>query len=502
MGGFRELAALTTNGVNGVGTSEPMVPPGQLRSLGKRKRTGPGQLQMRAPCADSLEGIRSAYEGFDTAAARWLAAVAEREAGVTVREAACCGVQAQLAARSAELTAREGCLADWDARLRDWDARLQRMAAHVKEQEERLNNRLLPSHLDKENSTPEDTDSDLDVTGGPGSADEQPGEPGWRMEGSRAPTAWPASLDFSRYWEPNVATAATSRPEEQKFNSAQPSAAQSPALQIAPLSCGVRIVRAETAAAAGSPRAAATAAAAVSAESPSECSAGAADLFPYDTMHAALGSYHHQASGLGSVRDVFSPPGVTSSEARAEQRMQLPLFHHQQQQGGPGQLLESLAEAAEEVERRAGGAVGPGSAAARPRAAQPQPEQSSGLFAKTLDYKSCDHIMCLTKDMARHLFPQPPHTSAGGPSQMSVELEDDSGRLWPMTYRCVPHRYSYELRAGWKAFAAFWAVGVGDTVTLWRDESSGSLRISVHAASALHGACPAAGTRGRPGVAA
>ncbi len=33
---------------------------------------------------------------------------------------------------------------------------------------------------------------------------------------------------------------------------------------------------------------------------------------------------------------------------------------------------------------------------------------------------------------------------------MSVELEDDSGRLWPMTYRCVPHRYSYELRAGWK----------------------------------------------------
>ena len=40
--------------------------------------------------------------------------------------------------------------------------------------------------------------------------------------------------------------------------------------------------------------------------------------------------------------------------------------------------------------------------------------------------------------------------AAGGPSQMSVELEDDSGRLWPMTYRCVPHRYSYELRAGWK----------------------------------------------------
>lgn len=31
-----------------------------------------------------------------------------------------------------------------------------------------------------------------------------------------------------------------------------------------------------------------------------------------------------------------------------------------------------------------------------------------------------------------------------------MELEDDSGRVWQMTYRCVPHRYSYELRAGWK----------------------------------------------------
>lgn len=53
-----------------------------------------------------------------------------------------------------------------------------------------------------------------------------------------------------------------------------------------------------------------------------------------------------------------------------------------------------------------------------------------------------------------------------------------------------------------QAFAAFWAVGVGDAVTLWRDESNGSLRISVQAASSLHAACPAAGTRGRPGVAA
>ena len=45
----------------------------------------------------------------------------------------------------------------------------------------------------------------------------------------------------------------------------------------------------------------------------------------------------------------------------------------------------------------------------------------------------------------------PAHASfAGGPSQATVELEDDSGRMWQMTYRCVPHRYSYELRAGWK----------------------------------------------------
>ena len=166
----------------------------------------------------------------------------------------------------------------------------------------------------------------------------------------------------------------------------------------------------DTAPCAGSPRAAAAATAAVSAESPSECSAGAADLFPYDTPHAT-GSYQHQA---GSARDAFSPPGVTFADGRPEQRLQLPLFHHQQQHHqGPGQLLESLAEAAEEVERRAGSAGGPGFAA-RPRAHfQPQPEQPSSVFTKTLDYKSCDHIMCLTKDMARHLFPQPPHTSAG-----------------------------------------------------------------------------------------
>ncbi|KAK9906835.1 hypothetical protein WJX75_008796 [Coccomyxa subellipsoidea] len=432
MGGFRELAALTANGVNGAATSEALLPSGQLRTLGKRRRAGAGQLQLRAPCADSLEGVRSAYEGFDSAAARWLAVVAEREAGVTVREAACCGVQAQLAARSAELAAREGRLADWDARLRSWDVQLQRLHSQLKDQEERLQMRMQPCARDKENSTPEDTDSDLDVTGGPCDADvHHRGGADWAGAFPGA-TAWPGALGFHRYWEANTSAAATSpmMEEEQSPQQLQPVGHASPTLHIAPLSCGLRIVKSgrdtapEDTAAAGRPRAAAGAAA--SAESPSECSAGAAAIFPDDTPHT----------------------------------------------NGP-------------------------------RAPQPPASvlgQGTGVFTKNLDYKSCDHIMCLTKNMARHLFPQPPHTSAGGPSQMSVELEDDSGRLWPMTYRCVPHRYSYELRAGWKTFAAFWAVGVGDTVSLWR-EPSGRLRISVHAVSSMHPA-PAAGTRGRPGAAA
>lgn len=62
MGGFRELAALTANGMNGAATSEALLSSGQVRTLGKRRRAGAGQLQLRAPCADSLEGMRSAYE--------------------------------------------------------------------------------------------------------------------------------------------------------------------------------------------------------------------------------------------------------------------------------------------------------------------------------------------------------------------------------------------------------------------------------------------------------
>lgn len=38
---------------------------------------------------------------------------------------------------------------------------------------------------------------------------------------------------------------------------------------------------------------------------------------------------------------------------------------------------------------------------------------ASPVFSKALDYKSCDHIMCLTKDMARHLFPPAPLGNGG-----------------------------------------------------------------------------------------
>ena len=96
-------------------------------------------------------------------------------------------------------------------------------------------------------------------------------------------------------------------------------------------------------------------------------------------------------------------------------------------------------------------------------------------LSKKLDSKSCDHILCLTKDMAKSLLPPPPpvplqwgfpggggagattagalegggggvhnsSSSALGPSQVVVEVVDELGRVWPMTYRCVPSRYSY-----------------------------------------------------------
>ena len=63
---------------------------------------------------------------------------------------------------------------------------------------------------------------------------------------------------------------------------------------------------------------------------------------------------------------------------------------------------------------------------------------------------------------------------------MQVELEDAHGRLWPMTYRSVPARYSYEFRAGWKAFAAAWRITTGDAITLSRHtDNRHRLRIEV-----------------------
>jgi len=66
-----------------------------------------------------------------------------------------------------------------------------------------------------------------------------------------------------------------------------------------------------------------------------------------------------------------------------------------------------------------------------------------------------------------------------------VELEDPAGRVWPMTYRSVPARYSYEFRAGWKALAGHWGISTGDTVTLVRPGADRfRLRIEVRAAAA------------------
>jgi B3 DNA binding domain len=67
---------------------------------------------------------------------------------------------------------------------------------------------------------------------------------------------------------------------------------------------------------------------------------------------------------------------------------------------------------------------------------------------------------------------------------MQVELEDAHGRLWPMTYRSVPARYSYEFRAGWKAFAAAWGIATGDAITLSRHtDNRHRLRIEVRPAA-------------------
>lgn len=55
---------------------------------------------------------------------------------------------------------------------------------------------------------------------------------------------------------------------------------------------------------------------------------------------------------------------------------------------------------------------------------------------------------------------------------------DPEGSPWPVTYRCVPARYSYEFRAGWRALAAAWDLGAGDSVTLTR-AGSDRLKLSL-----------------------
>jgi hypothetical protein len=259
--------------------------------------------------------------------------------------------------------------------------------------------------------------------------------------------------------------------EEQSPQQLQPVGHASPTLHIAPLSCGLRIVKsngdnaAEDTAAAGRPRAAAGAAA--SAESPSECSAGAAAIFPDDAPHTnGVVSFQQHATGDNQdLRQLLSPPVAASADGRADHPFQLPLF--QQQQGledkqqllgslevhssraaGVGQLLESLAQAAEEVERRAHH-----SDAVRPRAPQPPASvqgQGTGVFTKNLDYKSCDHIMCLTKDMARHLFPQPPHTSAGAPPTLRptfLRVQHYEGMLFIFCCQLTSSSYKLNIAA-------------------------------------------------------
>ena len=61
----------------------------------------------------------------------------------------------------------------------------------------------------------------------------------------------------------------------------------------------------------------------------------------------------------------------------------------------------------------AAGRAGTQAAPAAAAAASTHPSAHLPLrFSKTLDYKSCDHILCLTKDMARQLLPPAPHSCA------------------------------------------------------------------------------------------
>jgi len=74
-----------------------------------------------------------------------------------------------------------------------------------------LHYQVQPFVKDKENSTPEDTDSDLDVTGGPGDADMQHEGSGRRVRELLGGQTWPPSLSLGRYWDTNTAPAVSSR---------------------------------------------------------------------------------------------------------------------------------------------------------------------------------------------------------------------------------------------------------------------------------------------------
>lgn len=103
-------------------------------------------------------------------------------------------------------------------------------------------------------------------------------------------------------------------------------------------------------------------------------------------------------------------------------------------------------------------------------------------YSKLLDYKSCESILCLSKEMARDILPQVDrHLGQGQSHQVQVTLVDPEGNEWPVTYRCVPQRYSYEFRAGWRQFVGHWRVSTGDTVVLQRRGARRDrIRIHVH----------------------
>ena len=77
-----------------------------------------------------------------------------------------------------------------------------------------------------------------------------------------------------------------------------------------------------------------------------------------------------------------------------------------------------------------------------PRASAVEAAATAGgglAFSKTLDYKSCDHILCLTKDMARYLLPAVPVSAhTGAPA-------------WP-----TPHKHT----AGFGKLRLSWEVNV------------------------------------------